>query len=55
MPDTNFDTQVKLAIYRHLADTTRAPSLVEVAERVHASSSEVGGLRAAPPQPAPGP
>ncbi len=41
MPDPDFDTRVKLAIYRHLADTTRAPSLQEVAECVRASSSQV--------------
>ena len=37
----DFDTQVKLAIYRHLAETTRAPSLPQVADRVQAPSSRV--------------
>jgi hypothetical protein len=30
----DFDTQIKLAIYRHFAETTRRPSPAEVADRV---------------------
>src|SRR5262245_38530597 len=37
----NFDTQVKLAIYQHIAETTRAPSVEETAGRAGAGVAEV--------------
>jgi hypothetical protein len=37
----DFDTQVKLAIYRQIADSTRAPTVADVAGRVHASADDV--------------
>jgi hypothetical protein len=37
----SFDTQTKLAIYRHFAETGQRPSLQVVAERVHADASIV--------------
>jgi len=40
----SFDTQTKLAIYRHFAQTGQRPSLEEVAERV---GSDVGRVREA--------
>jgi hypothetical protein len=43
----DFDTQVKLAIYRHFAETGRRPSPSEVAER---SGSEVEEVLAAYPR-----
>ena len=43
----DFDTQVKLAIYRHFAETGRRPSPAEVAERV---GSEVEDVLAAYPR-----
>ncbi len=46
----SFDTQTKLAIYRHFAETGQRPSLQVVAERVRADASSVreayGRLRA---------
>ena len=36
-----FDTQVKLAIYKHFAETGRAPTLEEVAGLVHAEVLKV--------------
>lgn len=37
----DFDVQVKLAIYRHIAETTQAPALAEVAADVGATEAEV--------------
>ena len=37
----SLDTQTKLAIYRHFAETGQRPSLQVVAERVHADVSSV--------------
>jgi hypothetical protein len=37
----DFDIQVKLAIYQHIAETTQAPSVDEVAERTGASPVDV--------------
>lgn len=37
----DFDTQVKLAIYRHFAETGQRPSLDEVAQRVQADAASV--------------
>lgn len=37
----DFDTQVKLAIYQHIAETTRAPSVDETAGRAGATPVEV--------------
>ena len=37
----SFDTQTKLAIYRHFAETGRRPSLEVIAERVGADVSSV--------------
>lgn len=37
----DFDTRVKLAIYRHIAETTRAPAVAEVAEQMKARSKDV--------------
>ena len=37
----SFDTQTKLAIYRHFAETGQSPSLQVVAERVRADVSSV--------------
>jgi hypothetical protein len=37
----SFDTQTKLAVYRHFAETGQRPSLEVVAERVHADVSSV--------------
>ena len=37
----SFDTQTKLAIYRHFAETGRRPSLQIVAEHVRADVSSV--------------
>ena len=36
-----FDTDVKLAVYTHIAETTQAPTIAQVAERVRAPVSEV--------------
>jgi hypothetical protein len=38
-----FDAQVKLAIYRHFAETGHAPTLTEVAERVRTDTEHVLG------------
>lgn len=38
----DFDTQVKSAIYQAIVETTRAPSVAEVAERIGATSPAVG-------------
>jgi hypothetical protein len=37
----DFDTQVKLAIYRHFAETGRGPSPAEVAERIISGVEDV--------------
>jgi hypothetical protein len=37
----DLDTQVKMSVYRHFADTGEAPSAVDVAGRVGCSSAEV--------------
>ena len=37
----DFDTQVKISVYRHFADTGEAPSTVDVAGRLGCTSSEV--------------
>src|SRR6266513_6483581 len=37
----SLDTQTKLAIYRHFAETSQRPSLQVVAERVHVDVSSV--------------
>jgi hypothetical protein len=37
----SFDTQTKLAIYRHFAETGQRPSLEVVAERVRADVSSL--------------
>jgi len=37
----DFDIQVKLAIYQHIAETTQAPSVEEVAERTGAAPADV--------------
>src|SRR5215471_6860192 len=37
----SFDTQTKLAIYRHFAETGQRPSLEVVAERVSANANSV--------------
>ena len=37
----DFDIQVKLAIYHHIAETTAAPSVAEVAARVAAAPEDV--------------
>lgn len=37
----DFDTQVKLAIYRHIAATTRTPRVSELAAAVDASPSQI--------------
>lgn len=34
MPGLDFDTSLKLAIYRHIAETARVPAVAEVAEAV---------------------
>jgi len=39
----SFDTQTKLAVYRHFAETGQRPSLEEIAESV---GSDVGSVRA---------
>src|SRR5438034_1150017 len=39
--EMDFDTQVKLAIYAHLAETTRVPTIQEVGARVEAGFGEV--------------
>ncbi len=41
MRTMDFDTHVKLTIYRHLAETGQRPSLEEVAERVSAEEQVV--------------
>jgi len=37
----DFDIQVKLAIYQHIAETTQAPAVEEVAARVGAAPADV--------------
>jgi hypothetical protein len=39
----DLDTKVKLAVYDHIAETTRAPSIAQVAELLRAASAEVNG------------
>jgi hypothetical protein len=39
----DLDTDVKLAIYKHIAETTRAPAIEQVAASVRAPASEVKG------------
>ena len=36
---TEFDMRIKVAIYRHFAETGRRPTLAEVAERAGADSA----------------
>jgi Alkylmercury lyase len=41
IPNMSLDTQTKLAIYRHFAETGQRPSLQVVAERIRADASSV--------------
>lgn len=37
----DFDLEVKLAVYRHFAETGRRPSVADVAQRIGAAASEI--------------
>jgi hypothetical protein len=38
---TDFDWRVRGSVYRHFIDTTKAPSLNDLAESAHATDNEV--------------